>query len=83
VTQPKFYTGPPVHCSAIADWIPSVATLKKDEALYRVRVWGLAGGPHDFTRIYDIVAKTEGLAAQEGLRRFTAEAEGLHDVERP
>jgi hypothetical protein len=76
----KIYTGPPVLCQAIVDWIPSEAPLPKEQAAYRVRVWGRPGGPHDFKREYDIVARTEGLAAQEGLRRFTVEAEGLHDV---
>ena len=80
MTESKLCTGPLVHCSAIVDWLPSIATLARDKFLYRVRVWGRAGGPHDFTRIYDIVARTEDEAAKEGLRRFTVEMEGLHDV---
>lgn len=43
--------------------------------LFKVTVWGQA--PHDQTRIYEIQAKSETPAAQEGIRRFVAEMEPL------
>lgn len=42
---------------------------------YRVEVWGRE--PHDYTRAYTIHAKSDNLAAQEGLRRFVEEIEAL------
>ena len=39
--------------------------------LYRVEVWGKE--PHDYVRIYEIQAKSDTMAAQEGLRRFEEE----------
>ena len=42
-----------------------------------VTVWGQA--PYDFTRRYEIKAKSDTLAAQEGIRRFVAEMEARRD----
>ena len=42
---------------------------------FRVEVWGKA--PYDYVRIYEIRAKTDTIAAQEGIRRFVAEMEKL------
>jgi hypothetical protein len=42
---------------------------------FRVEVWGKA--PYDYVRIYEIMAKTDTIAAQEGIRRFVAEMEKL------
>jgi hypothetical protein len=39
--------------------------------VFRVEVWGRQ--PHDYVRVYTIEAKSDTLAAQEGLRRFDAE----------
>jgi hypothetical protein len=36
-----------------------------------VEVWG--DWPHDFTRRYEIDAKSDTIAAQEGIRRFVEE----------
>jgi hypothetical protein len=41
--------------------------------LFRVEVWGLP--PHAETRIYEIKAKSDTLAAQEGIQRFVEEFE--------
>lgn len=38
---------------------------------FRVEVWGKE--PHDYVRAYTIDAKSDTLAAQEGLRRFSEE----------
>ena len=43
--------------------------------LLRVNVWGQP--PHDQRREYEIQAKNETAAAQEGIRRFVAEMEAL------
>ena len=43
--------------------------------LFHVEVWGAE--PYDYTRTYEIQAKTDTLAAQEGIRRFVAEMEAL------
>ena len=40
---------------------------------FKVQVWGKE--PHDFVRHYEIQAKTDTIAAQEGLRRFVEEME--------
>lgn len=43
--------------------------------LFRVNVWGQA--PYDYSRIYQIQAKTDTIAAQEGIKRFVKEMEQL------
>ena len=50
---------------------------KVDENQWLVEVFGLA--PHDYTRRYEIAAKSDTLAAQEGIRRFVAEMEARRD----
>jgi hypothetical protein len=42
---------------------------------FRVEVWGKA--PYDYVRVYEIMAKTDTIAAQEGIRRFVTEMEVL------
>lgn len=42
---------------------------------FRVEVWGR--DPHDYVRVYTIQAKSDTMAAQEGLRRFVEEIEAL------
>lgn len=46
--------------------------------LFSVEVWGQP--PNDYTRTYEIQAKNDTLAAQEGIRRFVAEMEQLADT---
>jgi hypothetical protein len=43
--------------------------------VFSVEVWGKA--PYDYTRRYEIQAKNDTLAAQEGIRRFVDEMEKL------
>lgn len=43
--------------------------------VFSVEVWGQP--PYDYTRTYEIQAKNDTLAAQEGIRRFVAEMEAL------
>lgn len=59
-----------VMCRAMVD--------KVDENQWVVEVWGLF--PHDYTRRYEIAAKSDTLAAQEGIRRFVAEMEARREV---
>jgi hypothetical protein len=47
----------------------------KGLGLFHVEVWGKP--PFDYTRTYEIQAKSDTLAAQEGIRRFVAEMEAL------
>jgi hypothetical protein len=62
-----------VFASAIVDVLrPSTP---KGLGLFRVECWGRA--PHDYVRTYEIQAKTDTIAAQEGIRRFVADIEGL------
>lgn len=42
---------------------------------FHVEVWGKP--PFDYTRTYEIQAKSDTLAAQEGIRRFVNEMEKL------
>jgi hypothetical protein len=51
---------------------PTFAAWHQDGAYF-----GLA--PHDYTRRYEIAAKSDTLAAQEGIRRFVAEMEARRD----
>jgi hypothetical protein len=43
--------------------------------LFRVEVWGKE--PYDYTRVYEIQAKSDTLAAQDGINRFVTEMEKL------
>lgn len=65
-----------VLAKAILDVIkqPTPTTLGN----FSVEVWGEE--PHDFVRHYEIQAKTDTMAAQEGLRLFVEEMEQLDSV---
>jgi hypothetical protein len=43
---------------------------------FRVEVWGQP--PYDYVRTYEIMAKSDNVAAQEGIRRFVSEMEALN-----
>lgn len=43
--------------------------------VFKVNVWGQP--PYDHVRIYQIQAKTDTIAAQEGIKRFVKEMERL------
>jgi hypothetical protein len=63
-----------IFASAVVDVIdapPAYGGLGK----FKVNVWGKE--PHDYVRIYEIQAKTEGDAAREGIDRFVADIEQL------
>ena len=42
---------------------------------FRVEVWGQP--PYDYVRTYEILAKSDTIAAQEGIQRFVTEMETL------
>ncbi len=48
-------------------------------SVFSVQVWGLE--PHDYTRTYEIEAKSDIMAAQQGIQMFTDEMEAL-DLEK-
>jgi len=50
---------------------------KIDENQWLVEIFGVE--PYDFTRRYEIDAKSDTLAAQEGIRRFVAEMQARRD----
>jgi hypothetical protein len=62
-----------VLASAVVDIIkPSTPTTIGN---FRVEVWGQP--PYDFVRTYEILAKSDNVAAQEGIQRFVKEMEAL------
>ena len=65
-----------VNCQAIVDIIKEPKMGNKGLATYRVETWGKE--PYDFVRIYEIAAKSDTLAAQEGIRRFVDELSLIH-----
>jgi hypothetical protein len=62
-----------VLASAIVDAIKP--STPKTIGHFKVEVWGKA--PYDYVRVYEIMAKNDTIAAQEGIRRFVAEMEKL------
>lgn len=66
-----------VLANAIVTVIRPATPLKS--GLFKVEVWGIA--PFDYVRTYEIEAKNDTLAAQEGINRFVAEMETLPPVE--
>ena len=42
---------------------------------FRVEVWGKE--PYDYVRVYEIMAKSDTIAAQQGIARFVEEMEKL------
>lgn len=63
----------PVRANAVVDAIRPSTPISI--GLFKVEVWGYE--PHDYVRIYEIQAKTDTIAAQEGIQRFVAEMEAL------
>ena len=62
-----------VLASAIVDAIRPATPQRIGN--FRVEVWGKE--PYDYVRIYEIMAKSDTIAAQEGIRRFVAEMQAL------
>ena len=62
-----------VLANAIVDVL--IPSTPKTLGNFRVEVWGMA--PYDFVRHYEIQAKTDTIAAQQGIQRFVKEMESL------
>lgn len=62
-----------VLCNAFVDVIREPEP--NHPGVFRVEVWGRP--PHDYTRFYQIDAKDDNMAAQEGIRLFVEEMEQL------
>jgi len=62
-----------VLANAVVDIVKP--STPKGLGLFRVEVWGKP--PYDYTRTYERQAKSDTLAAQEGIRRFVDEMEKL------
>ena len=65
-----------VLASAIVDVIRAATPQKIGN--FRVEVWGKE--PYDYVRVYEIMAKNDTIAAQQGIRRFVAEMQQLPAV---
>jgi len=63
-----------VLCKSIVDQVNN-KTLNNGLKQFMVEVWGEE--PFDYRRLYTIEAKSDTLAAQEGMRRFVDEMEKL------
>jgi hypothetical protein len=62
-----------ILANAVVDVIK--AATPKGLGLFKVEVWGIS--PNDYVRIYEIQAKSDTMAAQQGIQRFVAEVEAL------
>lgn len=62
-----------VLANAVVDVIKP--STPKGIGLFKVEVWGRE--PFDYVRYYEIQAKNDTIAAQEGIRRFVREMELL------
>lgn len=62
-----------ILCRAVVDVDEKPAPGRLGQ--FRVEVWGEP--PHDYVRVYTVRAKSDTLAAQEGLRRFVEDIERL------
>lgn len=61
-----------ILANAIVDVIKP--STPKRVGMFKVTVWGKP--PHEQTRVYEIMAKNDTLAAQQGITRFVREMEG-------
>ena len=62
-----------ILANAIVDVIKPSSPV--EQGSFKVEVWGVE--PYDYVRLYEIQAKNDTLAAQEGIRRFVDEMEKL------
>lgn len=60
-----------ILASAIADVLEDAPPHGQGLGRYRVEVWGKE--PHDYVRVYEIAAKSDSMAAREGIDRFVEE----------
>jgi hypothetical protein len=62
-----------VLASAVVDVIKPSTPVRIGN--FKVEVWGQV--PYDYVRTYEIMAKSDTMAAQEGIRRFVEEMEAM------
>jgi hypothetical protein len=62
-----------VLASAVVDVITPATPVRIGN--FKVEVWGQS--PYDYVRTYEIMAKSDTLAAQEGIQNFVTEMESL------
>ena len=62
-----------IRAQAIVDEIDKPPGNGWGQGHYRVTVWGQP--PHEHRRVYEIRAKSDSIAAHEGIARFVAAAE--------
>jgi len=62
-----------VLASAVVDVIKPATPQRIGN--FRVEVWGKE--PYDYVRVYEILAKSDTIAAQEGISRFVYEMETM------
>ena len=60
-----------IQASAVVDVITPNTPVRIGN--FRVEVWGQ--DPYDYVRHYEIMAQSDTIAAQEGIRRFVEEME--------
>ncbi len=65
-----------IRANAVVDTIKP--SSPKGLGMFKVEVWGAE--PYDYVRTYEIQAKNDTIAAQNGIQRFVAEMEALGDV---
>jgi hypothetical protein len=64
-----------ILANAVVDVI--LAATPQGLGNFKVEVWGVA--PYDYVRYYEIQAKSDTMAAQQGIQRFVTEMESLSD----
>lgn len=64
-----------IYASAVVDVIDEPPPHGQGLGKFKVTVWGKE--PNDFVRSYDIQAKSDNIAAREGLERFSDEISRL------
>ena len=60
-----------IYANAIVDVLDEPPAHGRGLGRFRVEVWGKP--PHDYVRVYEITAKSDNIAAREGLDRFVDE----------
>lgn len=60
-----------IYANAIVDVLDEPPAHGRGIGRFRVEVWGKP--PHDYVRVYEIAAKSDNIAAREGLDRFVDE----------
>lgn len=66
-----------IYANAVVDVLEEPPPHGRGLGRFRVEVWGRS--PHDYVRVYEIAAKSDNIAAREGLDRFVEEIGHLID----